>query len=228
MDFARTVLRRIFGSGLDSADRIRLVVDRVALAIQAKLDEANARGELTAAALPVYRSLVYDTGDLLVSIARIEPFASQLREVRVDDNMAVLAAYNILIFQRFWDLGQAFGSDHRWEERLGLELRTLGAEFIQATGFDNLLLLKILQSSESTLNGMGGGIDFRPVLDRNLLDLLQTLTDGRYTVEHWKGSDLMQLMAGTGEVMFVRLGMWKAVKEGLGLDGALIGRSPNQ
>ncbi len=63
---------------------------------------------------------------------------------------------------------------------------------------------------------LGGGIDFRPVMDRQTFDLLQTLTDGRFTGEHWSGP-VVELDFATAFIQSQRLDMLKIVKERMGL-----------
>lgn len=61
-------------------------------------------------------------------------------------------------------------------------------------------------------------------MDSQTFDLLQTLTNGRFTAQDWTGSDELELMAATSVIQSQRLDMLKIVKEQMGLPAPRLGQ----
>lgn len=64
--------------------------------------------------------------------------------------------------------------------------------------------------------------DFRPVMDLQTFDFLQTITNAKYTRGHWAQAPTAELIAATSDIQFTRLSLLKVVKEQMGLTSPVL------
>ena len=187
------------------------------------VDQGRASGAVTEEAMPLYRCLIIGAGGLFGLIGSTQPFSDQLWRLGFFGKNEALAGYYWLIAQRFWEVKQAFLSDPAISQHIGLGFSNFVEEFCSVTGFPRPLVDDLVSSADKTYAELGGGVDFRPVMDGQTFDFLQTITNGRYTSEHWNSIGLIDLVGLTGEVQTARLTSLKIAKEQMGLAGPVLG-----
>lgn len=186
------------------------------------VEQGRASGAVTEKAVPLYRCLIVGARTIYGLIGSTQPFSDQLWRLGFAGKDSALAGYYWLVAQRFWEVNQAFLSDPAISQHIGLDFPAFVEEFCDVTGFPRPLIDDLLSSADRICTELGGVVDDRPVIDRQTFDFLQTITNGRYTAEHWNSIGL-GLLGPCAEVQMARLMQLKIAKEQMGLAGPVLG-----
>lgn len=150
-------------------------------------------------------------------------FTHQLRKIGLGRPQAALAAYLQLLSHILWDYSLAFRSDVAMGERLGTDFSCLVTQFGDLTGLGEMLCASLGSSEQAfELEGEGDSVDFRPVMDSQTLDFLQTVTEGRYSASHIRDLGLIDMIKAAYSIHTARLQSVLEFKRGWGLEGPVL------
>jgi hypothetical protein len=154
-----------------------------------RLEAAIADGSVTAAARPLYQALTRGPSAVLDALVSGEPHGSLLRQVGPCDDAALMAGYVQLQGQLLWEIFAAFEREPQVPTRVGTGFVGFVLDFERICAVDGEGLLEAFRRASAAWRTPAGLADPAAVVDRQSFDVLQTITNGKYTMEHWRSVD---------------------------------------
>ena len=186
-----------------------------------RLEAAIADGSVTAAARPLYRALTRGPSGVLDTLVSGAPHDSLLRQVGPCDDAALMAGYVQLQGQLLWEIFAAFEREPQVPARVGTGFVGFVLDFERICGVDGEGLLEAFRRASASYRAPAGLADPAAVADLQSFDVLQTVTNGRFTIEHWRSAD-PALEAVRHDLRSVRLQLLTQAMAGLELSGLAI------
>jgi hypothetical protein len=186
-----------------------------------RLEEAIAHGLVCKAARPLYRALLQGPLTVLEMLVTCEPHRSLLQRVGPGDQPAITAGYLQLQGQQLWEIFEAFEHDPRLSERIGTDFVGFVMDFERLCGVDAAVLMNAFRQASEYWRGPARSADPAVVVDLQSFDVLQTITSGRYTTEHWRSAGPALEVVQRG-ILELRLRLLRQAKEAIGLSGRVL------
>jgi hypothetical protein len=186
-----------------------------------RLEEAAADGAAAEAARPLYQVLLRGPDAVLELLVSCEPNRSLLQQVGLGDRSALTAGYVQLQGQLLWEIFEAFERDPKMAERIGKGFVGFVMDFERICGADADVLIGEFRRASEYWRGPARFADPAVVVDLQSLDVLRTITSGRYTTEHWRSGG-PALAAAQHRIREMRLKLLEQAKAELGLSGPVM------
>ena len=182
---------------------------------------AIADGSAPEAPRPLYRALLHGPNRVLGMLVSCEPHRSRLRQVGPGDHAAIMAGYLQVQGQMLWEIFAAFERDPHMSERIGTNFVGFVMDFERVCGVDADGLIAGFRQACEYWRGPARAANPAAVVDLQSFDVLQTITDGRYTTEHWRSGGVA-LEAVQHGLLELRLKVLQQAREELGLTGPVM------
>jgi hypothetical protein len=158
---------------------------------------------------------------VLETLVTCEPHRSLLQLVGPGDQSAITAGYLQLQGQMLWEMYEAFEHDPRLPERIGADFVGFVMDFERICGVDAAVLMNAFRRACEYWRGPARSVDPAVVVGLQSFDVLQTITCGRYTSEHWRSGG-PALEAVQDGILALRLRLLRQAKEEMGLTGPVL------
>jgi hypothetical protein len=186
-----------------------------------RLAAAIADGSAPEAPRPLYRALLQGPNQVLEMLVSCEPHRSRLQQVGPGDHAAIMAGYLQVQGQMLWEIFAAFERDPHMSERIGTNFVRFVMDFERTCGVEADVLIAGFRQACEYWRGPAHVAKPAVVIDLQSFDVLQTITDGRYTSEHWRSGGVALEVVQHG-ILELRLKLLKQAREEMGLTGPVM------
>jgi hypothetical protein len=186
-----------------------------------RLAAAIADGSAPEAPRPLYRALLQGPNQVLGMLVSCEPHRSRLQQVGPGDHSAIMAGHLQVQGQMLWEIFEAFERDPHMSERIGTNFVRFVMDFERVCGVDAEVLIDAFRQACEYWRGPARVANLAAVIDLQSFDVLQTITDGRYTTEHWRNGGAA-LEAVQHSLLELRRKLLKQASEEMGLTGPVM------